>query len=158
MDALSLSKIAEYAGGKLSQGDGGALITRLSTDSRTIQPNELFVPIRGDHFDGHKFIEQTAPKGAAGALVEENWKGNVPSDFALIRVKDTLAGYQNIAAQYRRSLSLKVIGITGSNGKTSTKDFVAAALGRRFRVTKTEGNFNNHVGLAANDSERNGAG
>ncbi|MGZ5004137.1 MAG: UDP-N-acetylmuramoyl-tripeptide--D-alanyl-D-alanine ligase [Chthoniobacterales bacterium] len=147
MDALSLSRIAEYAGGKLSQGDGGALITRLSTDSRTIQPNELFVPIRGEHFDGHKFVEQTAKKGAAGALVEQSWNGTVPSTFALIRVPDTLVAYQNIAAQYRRSLPLKVIGITGSNGKTSTKDFVAAALGRRFRVTKTEGNFNNHVGL-----------
>ncbi len=71
----------------------------------------------------------------------------MPQGFALIRARDTLVGYQNIAAGYRQSLSLKVIAITGSNGKTSTKDFVAAALGNRFRVTKTEGNFNNHVGL-----------
>ncbi len=147
MEALSLSQLAEHAGGKLSSGKGDIRVTRISTDSRTIQPNELFVPIRGENFDGHKFVEQVAKKGAAGALVEENWKGNVPATFPLIRVADTLVGYQNIAAQYRRSLSLKVIGITGSNGKTSTKDFVAAALGRRFRVAKTEGNFNNHVGL-----------
>jgi UDP-N-acetylmuramoyl-tripeptide--D-alanyl-D-alanine ligase len=71
----------------------------------------------------------------------------VPEPFALIRVADTLVGYQQIAANYRKMLGLKVIAITGSNGKTSTKDFVAAALGRRFRVTKTQGNFNNHVGL-----------
>ena len=80
-------------------------------------------------------------------MVEENWKGTVPTAFALIRVPDTLAGYQKLAANYRRSLPLKVIAITGSNGKTSTKDFLAATLARRFRVTKTEGNFNNHVGL-----------
>jgi UDP-N-acetylmuramoyl-tripeptide--D-alanyl-D-alanine ligase len=147
MEPLSLSKIAEFAQGKIEAGNRDLILTRLSTDSRTIQPNELFIPIRGEHFDGHKFVEQTAEKGAAGALVDEKWKGKVPKTFALVRVPDTLVGYQSIAAQYRRSLPLKVIGITGSNGKTSTKDFVAAALGRRFRVTKTEGNFNNHVGL-----------
>jgi UDP-N-acetylmuramoyl-tripeptide--D-alanyl-D-alanine ligase len=80
-------------------------------------------------------------------MVEENWKGETPAGFALIRVADTLIGYQTLAANYRQSLSLKVIAITGSNGKTSTKDFVAATLARKFRVTKTEGNFNNHVGL-----------
>src|SRR5918997_2030069 len=85
--------------------------------------------------------------GVTGALVEHGWSGNVPEPFALIGVADTLIGYQQIAANYRRMLGLKVIAITGSNGKTSTKDFVAAALGRRFRVTKTQGNFNNHVGL-----------
>lgn len=147
MDALSLSQIAEFAGGKIIGGDPNQLVYRISTDSRTIQPNEFFVPIRGENFDGHRFVQQTAERGAAGALVEENWQGEVPKNFALIRVPDTLVGYQSIAAGYRRSLPLKVIAITGSNGKTSTKDFVAAALGRRFRVTKTEGNFNNHVGL-----------
>jgi len=79
--------------------------------------------------------------------VEEKWNGKVPRGFALIRVADTLVGYQTLAANYRASLWLKVIAITGSNGKTSTKDFVAATLAKKFRVTKTEGNFNNHVGL-----------
>lgn len=147
MDPLPLSTIAEYAKGRLTSGDQGAIITRISTDSRTLQNGDLFVPIRGDNFDGHQFIEQAAQRGASGALVDEQWSGNVPSNFAIIRVADTLIGYQQIAAAYRRSLPLKVIGITGSNGKTSTKDFVAATLARRFRVTKTEGNFNNHVGL-----------
>ncbi|MDQ6622240.1 MAG: UDP-N-acetylmuramoyl-tripeptide--D-alanyl-D-alanine ligase [Verrucomicrobiota bacterium] len=147
MEPLSLSQIAEFAGGKLEAGNGAQSVTRISTDSRTIQPGDLFVPIRGENFDGQQFVRQTAERGAAGALVEENWRGDVPRDFALIRVADTLVGYQNIAAAYRKFLGLKVIGITGSNGKTSTKDFVAAVLGRRFRVSKTEGNFNNHVGL-----------
>ncbi|HEV3410546.1 MAG TPA: UDP-N-acetylmuramoyl-tripeptide--D-alanyl-D-alanine ligase [Chthoniobacterales bacterium] len=147
MDARTLSQLAEYANARLEAGDPNREITRLSTDSRTIQAGDLFVPIRGENFDGHQFVEQTAEKGAAGAVVEHSWRGDVPAGFALIRVADSLAAYQQIAAGYRRSLSLKVIGITGSNGKTSTKDFVAAALSRRARVTKTEGNFNNHVGL-----------
>jgi len=147
MDTLPLSQIAEYAGGELTSGDANRTISRINTDSRTIQPGDFFVPIRGENFDGHRFVEQTAERGAIGALVDREWKGNAPENFALFRVADTLLGYQKIAAGYRKILPLKVIAITGSNGKTSTKDFVAAALGRRFRVTKTEGNFNNHVGL-----------
>ena len=147
MDLLPLSRLAEFAGAHLAAGDPLQSITRVSTDSRTLQAGDLFVPLRGDNFDGHNFVAQAVERGAAGALVEDTWSGAVPPDFALLRAPDTLVGYQQIAAGYRRSLPLKVIAITGSNGKTSTKDFVAAALGRRFRVTKTEGNFNNHVGL-----------
>ena len=147
MDPLPISQLAEFAQAMITAGDANAVISRISTDSRTLQAGDLFVPIRGDNFDGHNFIPQAAERGASGALVDESWSGNTPANFALLRVRDTLVGYQQIAAGYRKMLGLKVIAITGSNGKTSTKDFVAAALGRRFRVTKTEGNFNNHVGL-----------
>ena len=147
MDSLSLAQIAAFAGGTIATGDREAMIERVSTDSRTLQTGDLFVPLRGENFDGHKFIEQAVERGAAGAMVENKWSGNAPENFALIRVADTLAGYQTLAANYRASLPIKVIAITGSNGKTSTKDFVAATLARKFRVTKTEGNFNNHVGL-----------
>ena len=147
MNPLSLGQIAKFAGGSISAGNPDVAISRISTDSRTLKAGDLFVPLRGENFDGHKFVEQAAERGAAGAMVEENWKGNAPADFGLIRVPDTLVGYQTLAANYRKSLPLKVIAITGSNGKTSTKDFVAATLARKFRVTKTEGNFNNHVGL-----------
>jgi UDP-N-acetylmuramoyl-tripeptide--D-alanyl-D-alanine ligase len=112
-----------------------------------VKPGELFVALRGENFDGHNFVESVAKNGAAGAIVESNWKGKVPERFALIHTQDTLKAYQQLAAKYRRLLKLSVVAITGSNGKTSTKDFTAAVLGRRFRVTKTEGNFNNHVGL-----------
>ncbi|MGI9086698.1 MAG: UDP-N-acetylmuramoyl-tripeptide--D-alanyl-D-alanine ligase [Chthoniobacterales bacterium] len=155
MDPLSLSQIVAFAGGSLASGNPGAMVARISTDSRTLQAGDLFVPIRGENFDGHKFIEQAAERGAVGALVEQSWRSQVPISFALIRVADTLVGYQNIAAAYRRSLPLKVIAITGSNGKTSTKDFVASALGSRFHVTKTEGNFNNHIGLPRTILEAN---
>jgi UDP-N-acetylmuramoyl-tripeptide--D-alanyl-D-alanine ligase len=147
MDPLPLSQIAEFAGASLPSGDGSVMIDRLSTDSRTLKPRELFVALRGENFDGHNFVESVAKAGAAGAIIESNWKGELPKNFALIRTKDTLQAYQQIAANYRKSLTLKVVAITGSNGKTSTKDFTASVLGRRFRVTKTEGNFNNHVGL-----------
>src|SRR6266853_1987951 len=147
MNPLPLSQIAQFAGASLSSGDGSVMIDKLSTDSRTLKPGELFVALHGENFDGHNFVKAAAKAGAAGAIVEFNWKGKVPETFALVRAKDTLQAYQQLAANYRKSLALKVVGITGSNGKTSTKDFTASVLGRRFRVTKTEVNFNNHVGM-----------
>jgi UDP-N-acetylmuramoyl-tripeptide--D-alanyl-D-alanine ligase len=147
MNLLSILQIVDLAGAKLESGDGNIVVSKISTDSRTVKPGELFVALRGENFDGHKFVEATAKSKAAGAIVDLGWKGKVPKTFAIIRAEDTLLAYQNLAANYRKSLPLKVLAITGSNGKTSTKDFAAAVLGRRFRVTKTEGNFNNHVGL-----------
>src|SRR6266849_4165211 len=147
MNPVSILQIVDLSGAKLEQGDGKRTVERISTDSRTIKKGELFVALRGENFDGHKFVGATAKGGAVGAIVDLKWKGKAPKKFALIRAQDSLLAYQNLAANYRKSLPIKVLAITGSNGKTSTKDFVAAALGRRFRVTKTGGNFNNHVGL-----------
>jgi UDP-N-acetylmuramoyl-tripeptide--D-alanyl-D-alanine ligase len=147
MNPLPLSQVAQLAGGSLSSGDGAVAVDAVSTDSRTIKRGELFVALRGENFDGHNFVEAVAVTGAAGAIIDSNWKGKVPENFALIRARDTLLAYQQLAANYRKSLQLNVVAITGSNGKTSTKDFAAAVLARRFRVTKTLGNFNNHVGL-----------
>src|ERR1700682_830282 len=135
------------AGARLESGDGNVSVDKISTDSRTLKRGELFVALRGENFDGHKFVEAAVKTGAAGAIVDLGWKGKVPDNFTVIRVEDTLQAYQTVAANYRKSLPLRVLAITGSNGKTSTKDFAAAVLGRRFRVTKTQGNFNNHVGL-----------
>jgi UDP-N-acetylmuramoyl-tripeptide--D-alanyl-D-alanine ligase len=147
MNKLSIFQIAEFASASVSGGDGNVSIDTISTDSRTLKRGELFVALRGENFDGHKFVEAAVKTGAAGAIVDLGWKGKVPDNFTLIRVEDTLQAYQTVAANYRKSLPLRVLAITGSNGKTSTKDFAAAVLGRRFRVTKTQGNFNNHVGL-----------
>lgn len=147
MNRTALSQIAEFAGAKLESRDPDTAIDSVSTDSRTIRPGQLFVALRGENFDAHDFVEAVAKSEAAGAIVDRSWKGKVPESFALLRVDDTLRAYQDLAANYRRSLPLKVLAITGSNGKTSTKDFAAAVLARKFRVTKTEGNFNNHVGL-----------
>src|SRR5438094_7907548 len=121
MNPLSILQIAELSGAKLEQGDGKTLIERISTDSRTIKKGELFVALRGENFDGHKFVEATTKAGAAGAIVDLNWKGKVPKKFAIIRADDTLLAYQNLAANYRKSLSTKRRAITGTNRKPNTK-------------------------------------
>src|SRR5205823_6361795 len=92
---------------------------------------------------------------AAGAIVSQNPPSDLPENFAILRAADTLVAYQNLAANYLKTLPLKVLSITGRNGKTATKDFAASILGRAFRVTKTEGNFNNHVGLPRTILEAN---
>jgi UDP-N-acetylmuramoyl-tripeptide--D-alanyl-D-alanine ligase len=147
MDPLTIEQIAEFAGVVSLRGQGNEVVRNLNTDSRTVRPGELFVALRGEKFDGHRFTEDAVNRGAIGVVIEANWTGKVPPSFALLRVPDTLLAYQQIAAQYRRSLGIKVVAITGSNGKTSTKDFTASVLSRRYHVTKTAGNFNNHVGL-----------
>jgi UDP-N-acetylmuramoyl-tripeptide--D-alanyl-D-alanine ligase len=147
MNRLPISQIAELAGAKLESGDPKVSVEKISTDSRTLKRGELFVALRGENFDGHQFVEAAARASALGAIVDFGWNGSAPENFAVLRAEDTLCAYQKLAANYRRSLAIKVLAITGSNGKTSTKDFVASVLGRRFQVTKTEGNFNNHVGL-----------
>ncbi|PYJ89775.1 MAG: hypothetical protein DME70_01530, partial [Verrucomicrobia bacterium] len=86
METLTLAQIAEFAGGNLAAGNREATLSRISTDSRTLQTGDLFVPLRGENFDGHKFIEQAVERGAAGAMVENKWSGNAPENFALIRV------------------------------------------------------------------------
>jgi UDP-N-acetylmuramoyl-tripeptide--D-alanyl-D-alanine ligase len=147
MNSLSIDQIAQFAQAGKQNGHSGMQVTRLSTDSRTTQPSDLFVALAGANFDGHKFVNDAFLRGAIGAVVEKKWSGKTPPDFVLLRVADTLSAYQQIAAGYRRSLGLRVVAITGSNGKTSTKDFTASVLARRYRVAKTEGNFNNHIGL-----------
>jgi UDP-N-acetylmuramoyl-tripeptide--D-alanyl-D-alanine ligase len=147
MNPLPLETIAKFAGGTLSRG-GDRVAHGVSTDSRSIEPGAVFVALRGENFDGHRYVGTAARAGAVGAMVERGFKpGPDVTELPCIEVDDTLAGYQALAAAYRRSLSLRVVGITGSNGKTSTKDFVGAVLERGFRVLKTEANFNNHIGV-----------
>ena len=117
----------------------------VTTDSRSIKPGELFVALKGENFDGHSYCAMALASGAAGVLVENLM--DLPEDKVLI-VQDTLAAYQEIAHAYRKSMkNVQVVAITGSNGKTSTKDLVAACLATKFKVIKTEANFNNEIGL-----------
>jgi UDP-N-acetylmuramoyl-tripeptide--D-alanyl-D-alanine ligase len=146
VDPVSIRTIASWVEGELSGGGDAAEVGDVCTDSRALKPGALFVALRGTRFDGHGFIRQAAQLGAAGAVVEEAPE-DLPASFAVIKVADTLEALQRMAASYRRTLPAKVINITGSNGKTSTKDFTAAVLGERGRVAKTEGNLNNHIGL-----------
>ncbi|MFD0692750.1 UDP-N-acetylmuramoyl-tripeptide--D-alanyl-D-alanine ligase [Paenibacillus sp. GCM10027628] len=121
-------------------------ITGVSTDTRTIQPGSLFVPLIGEHFDGHAYAAEAYSKGAAAALWQDD-RPNPPEGMPIIRVKDTLVALQQLARSYRKQLPVRIVGITGSNGKTTTKDLVAAVLGSTYHVHKTKGNLNNHIGL-----------
>ena len=147
MDATSLQQLAQWAHGTLTGGNPARTVTRVCTDSRSVREGDLFVALRGEHFDGHAFVAQAAAAGAVAAVVDGAFTGETDADFALVRVADTLVALQTIATRYRASLPLRVVALTGSSGKTSTKDFLAAVLGEKFRVVKTEGNLNNHIGL-----------
>lgn len=121
--------------------------TGITTDSRTVQPGELFVALSGEFFDGHNYCVKAAELGAAGMLVDRDVAG-LPENVAVFKVENTLLAFQKIARAYRRSFAdLKVFAITGSNGKTSTKDLLAACLSAKYNVVKTQGNFNNEIGL-----------
>jgi|HigsolmetaAR204D_1030405.scaffolds.fasta_scaffold00004_30 UDP-N-acetylmuramoyl-tripeptide--D-alanyl-D-alanine ligase len=122
------------------------VFTGVSTDSRTLRAGNLFVPLAGETFDGHEFAKDAVRAGAAALLWRSDRPG-APEGVPVVRVKDTLAALQELASAYRRQLKVRVVGVTGSNGKTTTKDMVAACLATTYKVHKTEGNYNNHVGL-----------
>jgi len=146
MKPLPLSTVAGFCGGKLIAGDGTRVASSVSTDSRTVRPGDVFIALVGDKFDGHDFIAQVAKAGAAAVVVDRVPADPLP-DCATILVPDTLLALQELARNHRRLLKPLVIAVTGSNGKTSTKDFTAAMMSRRYRVRATEGNLNNHIGL-----------
>lgn len=124
-------------------------VTEVFTDSRKHVKNGLFVPITGERFDGHDFLMQAIEHGATASLWQINrpLPKEKPSDFPIFLVNDTIAGLQRLAKHHLRRICPLVVAITGSNGKTTTKDMVEAALSLHFRTHKTEGNFNNHIGL-----------
>jgi len=130
----------------LTSGIQQISITGVSTDTRTIQAGNLFVPLMGENYDGHQYAQQAYNLGAVAVLWQRDHKLS-PVDIPVILVDHTLEALQQLAASYRQQLPVRVIGITGSNGKTSTKDMVASVMGNRFRVHKTKGNLNNHIGL-----------
>jgi UDP-N-acetylmuramoyl-tripeptide--D-alanyl-D-alanine ligase len=144
MDPRTFEQIAALAGGKL-HGTGTGKVTKVVTDSRSIRPGEFFVALSGDQFDGHAFLPAVKEAAAAGALV--NRVNADLNGFIQIEVPETLAALQRLARAYRTELRLKAIGVTGSSGKTSTKEMIASVLGERFTVLKTIGNYNNHIGL-----------
>jgi UDP-N-acetylmuramoyl-tripeptide--D-alanyl-D-alanine ligase len=122
------------------------MVHGVSTDTRTIQQGNLYIPLKGAKFNGHAFVQDALDKGASAVLWAET-EGTPPRDVPVIIVDDTLRALQRLAHRYRKQLSVKVIGITGSNGKTTTKDMVASLLATTYKVQKTEGNLNNHIGV-----------
>ncbi|QDP40088.1 UDP-N-acetylmuramoyl-tripeptide--D-alanyl-D-alanine ligase [Radiobacillus deserti] len=121
----------------------------VTTDSRRQVKKSLFVPLVGDNFDGHDFLKDAFYNGAIGAIWQKDrtLPRFIPTDFPVYFVDDTLQALQLLAAQYRLDVDPKVIGITGSNGKTTTKDMVGTVLESTYKTHRTNGNFNNHIGL-----------
>ncbi|MBD8069680.1 UDP-N-acetylmuramoyl-tripeptide--D-alanyl-D-alanine ligase [Bacillus sp. PS06] len=121
-------------------------VVGVSIDTRTIKQGNLFVPIIGENFNGHKFVENAIKQGAVASFWQKD-QPNPPAGIPLIIVEETLSALQKLAKNYLAQLSVKVVGITGSNGKTTTKDMVTSVLSTTYKVQKTEGNLNNHIGL-----------
>ena len=144
MKELTLAQIAEACGGTLIGGNEAKeyTVTGVEIDSRRVKAGDLFVAIPGEKVDGHKFIPDVLKKGAY-ALSQQS----LDVDGTYILVEDTVTAMKRLARFYRNTLDIKVVGITGSVGKTSTKEMIASVLGTKFRVHKTQGNFNNGIGL-----------
>ncbi len=146
MVEFRLDQIAQKIRGEIQQGHPALIFSRFNIDSRLTRPGELFFAIKARR-NGHSFIPEAAEKGAAGAVISEDVPA--PNDsFALIRVADTVAALQELARAALAACPVKIVGITGSVGKTTTKEFAAALIEGSFRVLKSEGNMNNHLGLA----------
>ena len=153
MEPLRLEQLAELCGARLIRGEPGRLVGRISTDSRALLRGDCFVALRGPRFDGHEFVSDVARLGASAAVVSNPTRAmNSPSALALLQVQDTLTALHKLATNYRRLMppTTRVVAVTGSSGKTTTKQLIAAVLGERFNVVESSGNNNNHIGVPLN--------
>jgi len=145
--------------GSQNTGQEKRRVNQISTDSRAIHPGDLFVALKGERFDGHDFVPAVLASGAAGAIVHDQYRlpegivgGKATHGRAaplLLGVREPLFAYQQLATHYRSRFDIPVVAVTGSNGKTTTKDMVASVLAQRWYVLKTESNFNNRIGVPA---------
>jgi UDP-N-acetylmuramoyl-tripeptide--D-alanyl-D-alanine ligase len=146
---LTVQEILEATKGNLRRGNPAAVVSTISTDSRTLQKGDLFVCLSGPNFDGHAFIDEVISRGALGVVLkkdrwDEKWKS---AEAVFIGVEDPLFALGEMARAWRRRFTIPLVAITGSNGKTTTKDMTAAILGEKFGVLATEGNLNNLIGV-----------
>ncbi len=161
-DAVPLfttDEIATMTGGVLAQALPNTAIRRLWTDSRTVRRGDLFVALTGARFDGHQFVADALKKGAVGAIVRRGFVGaggasagphparKAPWKALLIELEDPLRAFQELARAHRRRFAIPVVAVSGSNGKTTTKEMIGAILAECFPVLKTDGNLNNHIGV-----------
>ena len=144
MTPCTVREICDAVGGTLLQSSEVS-VTRVSTDSRSIPEGALFVPLVGERFDGHAYIGKALESGAAGCLTARTPDAMLPGKF-YIQVSDTRLALKALALWYRGRFALPVVQVTGSAGKTTTKEMIACVLGRRFRTLKTQANFNNDIG------------
>jgi UDP-N-acetylmuramoyl-tripeptide--D-alanyl-D-alanine ligase len=147
MEPQPLIRIAAWCGGRIVNAPPDRLVQGISTDSRSVKPGDLFVAIGGDKFDGHDFLGDVCAKGAGAAIVDEGRLAALPPGNPLIAVPDTRKALGAIAAAYRRLFTLRAIAIAGSNGKTSTKEFLAAVLRQKLETVWSAASFNNDIGV-----------
>ena len=145
MSPCTVAALCAAVGGKLLSGDSAAVVTGVTTDSRAASDGQLFIPLTGERFDGHAYIDGALSAGAAGCLTARVPETMQPGKF-YIQVADTRLALKALAAWYRSRFTLPVVQITGSAGKTTTKEMVAAVLSRRYDTLKTQANFNNDIG------------
>ncbi len=145
MSPCTVAALCAAVGGKLLSGDSAAVVTGVTTDSRAASDGQLFIPLTGERFDGHAYIDSALSAGAAGCLTARVPETMQPGKF-YIQVADTRLALKALAAWYRSRFTLPVVQITGSAGKTTTKEMVAAVLSRRYDTLKTQANFNNDIG------------
>lgn len=148
MEAITLAQLLEAVHGTLLGDfrDENVIVQRVDTDSRTIHPGSLFIPLVGERFDGHAYINAALEGGALGCLTARERESYRPDRF-YIKVASTQRALRDLAAWYKARFPIPFIAVTGSVGKTTTKDMIAAVLSTRYRVLKTEGNYNNNIGL-----------
>jgi UDP-N-acetylmuramoyl-tripeptide--D-alanyl-D-alanine ligase len=147
VEARNLNFVTTACEGELLQGDPSSSISRLGTDSRLAHAGELFFGIRGDRFDGHNYLDEVAKKGVAGVVIERSRRPTTLLNCAVIVVKDTRRALGRLGAAYRRDFTLPVIAVGGSNGKTTTKELIAAVLRQKLATLWSEGSFNNDLGV-----------
>ena len=143
---LSLSRAAEFMQAT-GEFDHAAVASGYSIDSRTLQPGDLFFAVRGERLDGHDFVETALAKGAVGAVVGKDQAARFTQKKRILAVDDPLLALQTLAAAVRRLWGKPLIAVTGSAGKTTTKEAIAHVLATKHRVLKSQGNLNNHFGM-----------
>ena len=148
MASFTLTEICRATGGRLVQRGTYDHCRGVTSDTRTAGPGQLFIPLRGETYDGHQFLNAAVKKGVAAVVSEPGKYGHVSAAVSVIEVNDTLKALQDLAHFHRMRFSIPVIAVTGSNGKTTTKDMTAAVLSTKFKVRKTEKNHNNEIGLS----------
>jgi UDP-N-acetylmuramoyl-tripeptide--D-alanyl-D-alanine ligase len=147
MEPISLQFIAKSCAGRLHHSRPDALVSRVWTDSRSVQKGDLFLALKGERFDGHDFLTQVTEAGATAILAEERHAARFPANIPIISVKDSRRALLDLAAAYRKQFSIPVIAVCGSNGKTTTKELIASVLRETGPVLASEASFNNDIGV-----------
>ena len=148
MEEITLGQLLQAVNGTLLGPfqNPSAIMQKVDTDSRNMHPGSLFIPLVGDRFDGHAYINAALESGAVGCLTARE-RESYREDKFYVKVANTQRALRDLAAWYKSRFDIPFVAVTGSVGKTTAKDMIAAVLGTRFRVLKTEGNFNNNIGL-----------